>query len=187
MPRRPRDTSAGLFHVFAHGLWAVPSLYRDDRDRLEFLRHLASATANTSSVCVAYCLMTSHYHLILQVDDGALPAAMHAVNHRYARHYNRSYGLRGHVLADRYGSRRIVDELDLLDTFTYVARNSVTAGLCAHPADDPWSSYAGTVGLAEGSLFVDSSLLLAAASRLASDPVAALRRRVERPVPGTGL
>jgi putative transposase len=165
----------------------VPSLFRDDRDRLEFLRHLAHATVKTSSICVAYCLMTSHYHSILQVDDGALPAAMHAVNRRYARHYNRTYGLRGHVLFDRYGSRRIVDELDLLDTFTYVARNPVTAGLCAEPADYPWSSYAGTVGLTEGSSFVDSSPLVNAVGRLASDPLAALRRRVERPVPGTDL
>jgi putative transposase len=187
MPRRPRDTSAGLFHVFAHGLWAVPSLFRDDRDRLEFLRQLAHAIAKTNSICVAYCLMTSHYHLILRVDDGALPVAMHAVNRRYARHYNRTYALRGHVLFDRYGSRRIVDELDLLDTFTYVARNPVTAGLCDQPAAHPWSSYAGTVGLAEGSSYVDALPLLNALAPLADDPVAALRRRVERPVPGTGL
>lgn len=187
MPRRPRDTSAGVFHVFAHGLWAVPTLYRDDRDRLEFLRHLAYAMAKTNSICIAYCLMTSHYHLILQVDDGALPAAMHVVNRRYARHYNRTYGLRGHVLFDRYGSRRVVDELDLLDLFTYLARNPVTAGQCDEPAAHLWSSYAGTVGLAEGSLFVDPSLLLAAVGRLAGDPLAALRRRVELPVPGTGV
>lgn len=187
MPRRPRDTSAGLFHIYVHGLWAVPDLFRDDRDRLEFLRHLANATVDTGSICVAYCLMTSHYHLIVQVEDGALPTAMHAVNRRYARHFNRTYGLRGHVLFDRYGSRRIEDELDLLDTFAYVARNPVRAGVCAEPADHPWSSYAGTVGLAEGSSFVDHSCLLAAAGRLASDPVAVLRRRAERPVPGTGL
>jgi REP element-mobilizing transposase RayT len=187
MPRRPRDTSAGLFHVYAHALWAVPQLFCDGRDRSEFLRHLAYAMAKTNSVCVAYCLMTNHYHLILQVEDGALPAAMHLLNRRYARYYNRTYALRGHVLFDRYGSRRIVDDLDLLDTFTYLARNPVSAGQCTEPAAHLWSSYAGTVGLAEGSSFVDPSLLLAAVGRLAGDPRAALRRRVELPVPGTGL
>jgi len=187
MPRRPRDTSAGLFHVFAHGLWAVPTLYRDERDRVEFLRHLAYAMGKTDSICVAYCLMTSHYHLILKVGDGALPAAMQMVNRRYARHYNRTYGLRGHVLFDRYGSRRIVDELDLLDTFTYVARNPVTAGASTDPAAHLWSSYAETAGLAEGSSFIDPSCVLAAVGRLAGDPLAALRKRVEVPVPGTGL
>jgi putative transposase len=138
-------------------------------------------------MCAAYCVMTSHYHLILQVDEGVLPAAMHLVNRRYARHFNRAYGLRGHALGDRYGSRRIEDELDLLDTFTYVVRNPVTAGLCAIPADYPWSSYAATVGLAEPASFVDASSVLTAVGHLAGDPVVALRRRVEGPVPGTGL
>jgi REP element-mobilizing transposase RayT len=187
MPRRRRDTSPGLFHVFAHGVWAVPTLYRDDRDRVEFLRHLAYAMGKTGSTCVAYCLMSSHYHLILKVDDGALPAAMHLVNRRYARQYNRAHGLRGHVFFDRYGSRRVVDELDLLDLFTYLARNPVAAGTCSDPTAHLWSSYAATVGLAEGSSFVDPSCVLVAAGRMACDPVAALRRRVERPVPGTGL
>jgi REP element-mobilizing transposase RayT len=187
MPRRPRDTSAGLFHVFAHGLWAVPTLYRDDRDRTEFLRHLAYAMEKTNSICVAYCLMSSHYHLILNVEDGALPTAMHLVNRRYARQFNRTHGLRGHAFFDRYGSPRIVDELDLLDRFAYVVMNPVKAGVCADPAAHRWSSYAGTVGLGEASSFVDPSCVLAAVGRLADDPIAALRRRVEGPVPGTGL
>lgn len=189
MPRRPRDQGAGLFHIFVHGLWAVPCLFRDEVDRSEFLRHLAYATDRTGWTCVAYCVMTSHYHLIVGVEDGVLPVGMQIVNRRYARHFNRRHGLRGHVLFDRYGSRRIGDGLDLLDTFTYVARNPVDVGLCADPAGYSWSSYAGTVGRAEGSSFVDSSRLLTSIGRFADDPVAALRSRVERselPVPGTG-
>ena len=165
----------------------MPALYRDDRDRVEFLRHLAYAVSRTNSICAVYSVMSNHYHLILEVDDGALPAAMHLVNRRYARYFNWTHGLRGHVFGERYGSRRIEDELDLLDTFTYVARNSLKAGSCTNPADDPWSSYAETVGLAVASSFVDASSVLNAIGRLTDDPVAALRRRVEGPVPGTGL
>ena len=188
MPRRLRDTSAGLFHVFAHCLWAVPWLFRDDIDRLEFLRHIAYATAKTRWTCLAYCVMSSHYHLIVRVDDGVLPVAMHMVNRRYARYYNRRYALRGHVLFERYGARRICDDLDLLDTFTYVARNPVEAGLCGDPSDYPWSSYAGTVGVGESSSFVDPSAVLRCVELIAGDAMAALRRRVElRSIPGTGL
>jgi len=64
-----------------------------------------------------YCLMGSHYHLIVEVGDGVLPVAMHAMNLAYARHHNRRYGLRGHVQFRRYGSRRIESEADLLGTF----------------------------------------------------------------------
>jgi len=167
-------------------LWAVPWLFRDDVDRLEFLRRLAGATSKTRWTCLAYCLMRSHYHLIVRVDHGLLPVAMHALNLPYAKHYNRRHGLRGHVLFGRYGARRISDELDLLDTFSYLAQNPVEAGLCSEAAEYPWSSYAGTVGVCEPASFVDPSCILSCLGQLASDPIAALRRRVERPVPGTG-
>jgi putative transposase len=127
-----------------------------------------------------YVLMTSHYHLIVDVADGVLPVAMHAMNLAYARHYNRRYGLRGHVQFRRYGSRRIENEDDLLGTFAYVASNPVEAGLCESPVDWPWSSYAATVGLAELPSFVDPARVLACFDWPKVDPRAALRARVEK-------
>lgn len=180
MPYVHRDVSAGVFHVYTHCVWAVPHLYRDDHDRTEFLRHLARVTSKTGWTCIAYCLMTSHYHLIVGVGDGVLPAAMHSLNLAYARHHNRRHGLRGHVQFQRYGSRRIDDRGDLVERFRYVARNPVEAGLCSGPADWAWSSYAGTVGVGELSSFVDPSRLLAACARPWSDPRALLRASVER-------
>jgi len=180
MPYVHRDVSAGVFHVYTHCVWAVPHLYRDDHDRTEFLRHLARVTSKTGWTCIAYCLMTSHYHLIVGVGDGVLPTAMHSLNLAYARHHNRRHGLRGHVQFQRYGSRRIDDQGDLVERFRYVARNPVEAGLCSGPADWAWSSYAGTVGVGELSSFVDLGRLLAACARPWSDPRALLRASVER-------
>ena len=178
MPHKPRDTGAGLFHIYTHCVWAVPHLYRNDEDRYEFLRGLARVTAKFEWTCLAYCLMTSHYHLIVDVSDGALPPAMFALNLPYSLHFNRRYGLRGHVQFRRYGSRRIVDEDDLLGVFAYVANNPVEAGLCESPEEWPWSSYAGTVGLAPLASFVDPARLLRYFSWPDVDPQAALRRRV---------
>jgi putative transposase len=118
-----RDTQAGTFHIWTHCVWAVPHLYRDDADRSDFLRTLAQVTATKRWTCIAYCLMTSHYHLIVEVADGILPAAMQALNHPYAWNHNRRYGLRGHVQYRRYGSRRIVDDDDLLGVYAYIANN----------------------------------------------------------------
>lgn len=179
MAHVPRDTAAGVFHVYTHCVWVSPTLYRDDEDRYEFLRGLARVTARSKWTCIAYCLMTSHYHLIVEVQDGVLPAAMHALNHPYACNYNRRYALRGHVQFRRYGSRRIVDDDDLLGVFAYVANNPVEAGLCETPADWPWSSYAGTIGLAPLASFIDPAKLLACFPWPEVDPRAALRRRVE--------
>jgi putative transposase len=154
-------------------------LYRDDLDRLEFLRHLALASARPEWSCSAFCLMGSHYHLIVDVGDNVLPAAMHALNLAYARAFNQRHALRGHVQFDRYGARRIADEDDLLTRYAYVANNPVRAGLCQNPADWPWSSFAGTIGLAPTHSFVDPSKVLACFDWPAVDPRAALRRHVE--------
>lgn len=179
MPHTARDTKAGLFHVYTHCVWAVPHLFRDDVDRLAFLRLLARLPERPGWICLSYCLMTSHYHLIVWVEDGVLPAAMHALNHPYARGYNRRYGLRGHVQFQRYGSRRIEDEADLLRTNKYVANNPVEAGLCERASDWIWSSFAATVGLAELPSFVDPSLILRCFDWPTVDPQAALRQHVE--------
>lgn len=161
MPRPPRDTAAGLFHIYAHCVWGMRELYRDDRDRLEFLRHLSRVSASGGFRCAAFCLMRSHYHLIVDVDDDVLSAAMHALNLPYARVFNKRHGLRGHLQFDRYGARRIRDRTDLLDRNAYVANNPVEAGLCENAEDWHWSSFAGTIGLRPAHSFVDDSCLLA--------------------------
>src|SRR2546423_727066 len=126
MPRRLRDLRAGLFHVYTHSVWAGQH-FRDDRDRVTFLRELARATVRTDWNCLAYCLMRTHYHLILDVNDGALATGMQALNFRYAMAYNKRHGMKGHVHGRRYGARRIADDVDLVGTFRYVVRNPVEA------------------------------------------------------------
>jgi REP-associated tyrosine transposase len=155
MPHVRRDTTAGIFHVYTHCVWASRHLYRDDLDRTVFLRRLAEVTKKTEWTCIGFCLMQSHYHLIVAVADGVLPVAMHSLNLGYARDFNRRHGLRGHVQFRRYGARRIDSDSGLLACFRYVMRNPVTAGLCDSPCDWPWSSYRGTVGLEPPHTFVD--------------------------------
>src|SRR3954447_10531865 len=179
-PKR-RDASAGIFHVYTHCVWAAPALYRDDIDRATALRHLARVTATTAWRCIAFCLLDTHYHLIVEVEENVLPIAMHRFNLAYSRDFNRRHGLRGHVQFRRYGDGRIRSEAHLLDRFRYVALNPVRAGLCDRPEDWPWSSYAGTVGLAEPHSFVDDGPLLACLRR-AEDPRVALRMFVQADV-----
>lgn len=140
---------------------------------------LARVTGAGHWRCIALCLMTSHYHLILEVQDGALPVGMHRLNLSYSRHHNRRHALKGHAQHRRYGARRLLDDPDLLRTFKYVVRNPVRAGRCTSPEDWQWSSYSGTIGLAEPYSFVDAAPLLACFKWPDDDPQAALRLYVE--------
>lgn len=160
MPPVPRDTAAGVFHVFTHCVYSAPALYRDDLDRLNALRHLAYVSTKPGFDCLAYCLMGTHYHLIVEVEDDVLPKIMHSLNLGYSRDFNRRYKLKGHVQAKPYGARRIHTDGSLLTRFRYVVRNPVRAGLCRTPEEWPWSSFAGTVGLAEPSTFVADGRIL---------------------------
>jgi REP element-mobilizing transposase RayT len=180
MARRHRDTGAGIFHVYTHCVWAAPALFRDDTDRVSFLRELARATARIEWTCMAYCLMRTHYHVILDVEDGALPRGMHALNFRYACAFNQRHDMRGHVQAARYGSRRVADDEELKYVFRYVARNPVEAGLCADPADWPWSSYAATIGKTEPIPFVDPTRIINCFGDTPEQAIASLRAYVER-------
>lgn len=159
MPRKPRDSTAGFFHVTCHSVW-TGQLFRDDLDRLAFLRELAVAVRQYAWTCLSYCLMTTHFHLILEVGDGSLPEGMQQINTRYACGYNQRHRLRGHVFGGRYDGKRIRDDSQLVTTFAYDSNNPVHAGACDSPAAWNWSSYRGTVGLGELATFVNPEKIL---------------------------
>jgi putative transposase len=173
--------SPGIFHVFTHCVWAAPALFRDDVDRSAFLRHIARTTRKVGWKCLAYCLMQTHHHLIVEVEEGVLPKGMFSLNHAHAMDFNRRHTSRGHVQFRRYGAKRIHEDAQLLTTFAYVANNPVEAGLCKAPGDWPWSSYAGTVGLAEASSFVDAARVVGGLGESVEIARARLRAFVENP------
>lgn len=66
MPRVPRSVLPdGLFHVATRGV-AKMAIYLDDNDRRNFLGLLALAVQAFEWDCLAFCLMTTHYHLVLE-------------------------------------------------------------------------------------------------------------------------
>ena len=54
MSRPPRDMSAGTFHVYSHSVWAA-ELFRDDRDRMAFLRELLEARVGVRHPLERHC------------------------------------------------------------------------------------------------------------------------------------
>ena len=146
MARKLRATHAGIHHVFARSQVDDP-LFRDDHDHLRFETELRTICAHEVALtCIAACTIGTHYHLLLEVEDGVLPTLMKQLNSAYARAFNARYQRRGHAFASRYGSKPVLFDEQLLTTYRYVARNPVEAGLCAHPADWRWSSYSTLVG-----------------------------------------
>jgi len=129
-------------------------MFVDDTDRYDFCSRVARATEMFAWRCRAFCLMGTHYHLLLDVEDNVLQAGMHRINGQYAQEFNKRHGRSGHLRGDRYRIAPVATESHLLRAFRYIVRNPVRAGLCASPADWRWSSYRGTADLEVGFPFV---------------------------------
>ena len=159
MPRKPRATAAGVYHLSCTSTRPDP-FFRDGFDRVSFVSNLARTSELEDWTCVAVCLMTTHYHLIVDAGHAALPSAMKRLNWHYVMGFNRRHGRRGHHVGRKFSAVYVESDRQLLAAYRYVIRNPVRAGICGLPQDWPWSSYAPAVGLAEGFEFVDPSLVL---------------------------
>jgi REP-associated tyrosine transposase len=180
VPRKLRPTQAGLYHV-ASGATRPDPFFRDDVDRGVFVVELAAMLAREDVFCLAFCVLTTHYHLILDTEQGALPSAMHRLNWHYARSLNRRHGRAGHAVGGPYMAVPLEDDAHFLTGFRYVAWNPVTAGVCKRPQDSRWSSYATTIGLRHDYSFVDSSRVLGCFGRPRAAATERLRGFVEAP------
>jgi REP-associated tyrosine transposase len=156
--RPPRPTAPGIYHVGTKAPTALP-FFHDAEDYYVFMATLSRVILFEHLTCLAFCLMTTHYHLLLDAPEGALPRAMKQLNWHYARSVNERLGGRGHVVGGRYFSVPVSETDHLLNEFKYIALNPVEAGLCKAPQEWRWSSYAGTVGLEREFGFIDSSLI----------------------------
>jgi putative transposase len=140
------EEPGGIYHVISRGN-NRGHLYWDDFDCGAFLARLSRVAQKYDWLGLAYCLMTTHYHLILQISDDGLSDGMQELNGEYARRANARHGRVGHLFQNRFYSDWITSDEHLFGAIRYVALNPVRAGICADPAEWPWSSHRASAGL----------------------------------------
>ena len=140
MPRRPRKLLRDhrLFHITARGV-AGAMIFEDDLDRHRFLRYLEDVSEYWGWRVIAWCLMGTHYHLVVEAEQEQMSLAVHRLHCLYAMYVNRRHNRRGHLFENRFKSWVIRDERHLNRTITYVLANPVRAGLCLEPDEWVWS------------------------------------------------
>ena len=161
MARRPREEVCGAFyHVTARGNCGQ-TIYGDDQDRGRFLYLLDRVSRRHRWLCLAYCLMTNHFHLLVQIPDGGLSAGMQQLLSGYSRATNQRYGRRDHLFRQHFFSVRLKRQSHLLAASRYIVLNPVRAGLCDSPDRWRWSSHRACAGLEYGPAFLATGELLA--------------------------
>lgn len=134
-----------VYQVASRGQRHEP-VYEDGVDRQLFLQILAGTVERFNWRCYAYCLMTNHYHLLIETPDANLSAGMRHLNGVYTQTSNRRHMRTGHVFQGRYRSILIEPEEYLLQVARYVVLNPVRTGTTKTPGAWPWSSFRATCG-----------------------------------------
>jgi REP element-mobilizing transposase RayT len=139
VPRLPRYVFRdGTFHAVTRGAGGI-AIYRTDFDRRAFVRLLGEVVQRHEWNVHAFCLMTNHYHLVVEALRDDLSDGFHRLNGIYAQAFNRRHARKGHLFGDRFWCGEIETEEQLATTCRYVLANPVRAGICRRIEDWRWS------------------------------------------------
>ena len=91
----------------------------------------------------AYCLISNHYHLLIQTPDANLSRCMRHLNGVYTQRFNQTHQCDGQLFRGRYKSILLDADSYLLELVRYIHRNPLEAGLVEEVNKYPWSSHKG--------------------------------------------
>lgn len=160
MPRPPRlQVAGGLYHVTTHSNLGR-LVFQDDQERGQFLGVLSTAVRRYGWACRAYCLLSTHYHVLVETPGPDIAAGVQYLNGRYAQWANWNRSERGHVFEARYHSVLVENDSHALELHRYIALNPVRAGLVRDPEDWSWGSLRALLGREKALAFLDVGTVL---------------------------
>ena len=92
-----------IYHLMSRGD-RREEIFRDDLDRKSFLQTLGAACQKSGWQVHAYCLMSNHFHLVMETPRANLVEGMKWLLGTYTMRFNRRHKLSGHLFAGRYKS-----------------------------------------------------------------------------------
>ncbi len=146
MARKKRLYYPGAcYHVILRGN-AGHDIIFDEQDRSRFFFLLQEGIEKFEHRIHAYCLMTNHVHLVIQVGRVSLSRILQNVSFRYTRFINHRKKQTGHLFQGRYKALLLDANSYLLELVRYIHNNPVRAGIVKTPDEYPWSSHTAYLG-----------------------------------------
>jgi REP element-mobilizing transposase RayT len=140
------EVPGGMYHVATRGN-NKHAIVRTDVHRNLWVKHVTRITRAYGWVVFAWCLMTNHYHLVLQIGDRGLSNGMRDLNGPFAREMNKRLGRCDHWFGKRFWSECFETDAHLLNACRYTDLNPCEAGMCEHPGEYVWGGYRAAVGI----------------------------------------
>jgi len=133
-------TYPGAFHHAMNRGHDGLQIFREQSDKRLFLELLKKHSTKCRISILAYCIMNTHFHLILQNNSGRMSDFFKRVNGEFGSIYRKKHGGRGYVFQDRFKTTLIQKDSYLLDGIAYVLNNPVEAGVVSDFFNYRWSS-----------------------------------------------
>ena len=142
MARQPRLNLPGIpQHVVQRGN-NKQARYFSDEDYAVYLDKLKLYSKKYKVSVHSYVLMTNHVHLLMTPGTTrGVSQLMQSLGRNYVRYINQTYNRTGTLWEGRYKSTLVDGDNYFLTVSRYIELNPVRAGMVAHPAEYPWSSY----------------------------------------------
>lgn len=129
MPRQPRiDAPEALHHVICRGIERT-KIFRDNKDRDNFLNRLGAILLETGTPCYTFALMDNHFHILVKTGNVPVSKVMRRLLTGYAVSFNRRHKRSGHLFQNRYKSILCQEEAYLLELVRYIHLNPLRAGI----------------------------------------------------------
>jgi putative transposase len=148
-----------FYHVTSRGN-ERKKIFSTDSDRKAFLSYLASSVERYGAVVHTYCLMSNHFHLLLETPEGNLSRIMQHINGAYTTHYNVKKKRSGHLFQGRFHAVLVDADSYAMELSRYIHLNPVRAGIVSTPEEYPWSSYRSYTGKEKAPDFLTTSFVL---------------------------
>ena len=132
-------SKTNIYHIIIKGNNDEVIFY-DDMDRNVFLERIKITKEEFNYKVYAYCLMSNHVHLVIDVPQEKFSKSIQSLTIRYASYFNKKYDRKGPFVQNRFKSKNIEDQRYFLEVCRYVHRNPEKAGI-EKTNNYKWSSY----------------------------------------------
>jgi putative transposase len=128
------------YHVMNRGRHGE-SIFETKEDYWTFVELLQELNDVFNVRVAAYCLMSNHYHLLVQTPEANLSRSMRHLNGVYTQRYNRRHSCDGQLFRGRYKSIVVESDSYALELVRYIHRNPLEAGLVDNLLKYQWTTH----------------------------------------------
>ena len=116
-------------------------MFKGKKDYNAFIELLKELVEDYRVKIAVYCLMSTHYHLLVQTPEANISRAMRHLNGVYTQRFNKINHCNGQLFQGRFKSILVDADNYLLELVRYIHKNPLESGIVDNINKYTWSSH----------------------------------------------